>query len=101
MELWDLIFREYHDPKFLLDQVIPAGQFVEFLNTFGKKHEEKIRWEFYIHKLSAFDDRTWTEFNHDLDFGTARFERPSDDELEETVKLSYSIMKNFKLEGGD
>ena len=102
MEFWDLVFREYHDPKFLLDQVIGAGQFENFIATFEKKHEEKIRWEFYIHKLSAFDERSWIEFNHDLDFGTAEGqERPSDEEIEETVKTSYKIMKNFKLEGGE
>ena len=96
-----MLFREYASPFTLLDQVIPAGMFMEFLETFAKKHEEKIRWEFYIHKLSAFDERTWAEFNHDLDFGTANFERPSEEELEATVKLSYTIMKNFKLEGGE
>ena len=98
----DLLFREYASPFILLDQVIPAGQFVNFIRTFEQKHEEKIRWEFYIHKLSAFDERTWEEFNHDLDFGTVtRQERPSDEEIEETVKVSYKIMKNFKLEGGE
>lgn len=99
----DLLFREYASPFVLLDQVIPAGQFVEFLKTFNKKHEEKIRWEFYIHKLSAFDERTWEEFNFDLDFGTAkeRQEKPSEEELEITVRTSYNIMKNFKLEGGE
>lgn len=102
MEFWDLMFREYHDPKFLLDQVISAGQFVSFLTTFDRKNEEKIRWEFYLHKLSVFDERTWEEFNYDLDFGTVtRQERPSDEEIEETVRTSYKIMKNFKLEGGD
>lgn len=102
MEFWDLMFREYHDPKFLLDQVIPAGQFVNFIKTFEQKHEEKIRWEFYIHKLSAFDERSWEEFNHDLDFGTAsRQERPADEDIAETIKQSYKIMKNFKLEGGE
>ena len=102
MEFWDLMFREYHDPKFLLDQVIPAGQFVNFISTFEQKHEEKIRWEFYIHKLSAFDERSWEEFNHDLDFGTAgKQERPADEDIVKTVKQSYKIMKNFKLEGGE
>lgn len=102
MEFWDLMFREYHDPQFLLDQVIPAGQFVNFIETFEQKHEEKIRWEFYIHKLSAFDERSWEEFNHDLDFGTAgKQERPADEDIIETIKGSYEIMKNFKLEGGE
>jgi hypothetical protein len=96
----DLLFRTYADPFTLLDQMIPAGQFVNFLKTFTQKNEEKYRWEFYLHKLSAWDERTWEEFNHDLDFGTAKgLERPSDQVLTDTVKESYNIMKNFNPEG--
>ncbi len=102
MELMDLLFREYASPFILLDSVIPAGMFCNFLDTFERKHEEKIRWEFYIHKLSVWDQRSWEEFNRDLDFGTAtkKPERPSDEELTETVKRSYRIMKNFNPERG-
>lgn len=98
----DLLFREYHDPFSLLDSVISVGAFCRFLNSFNKSHQEKIRWEFYIHKLSPFDERSWDEFNRDLDLGTAREqERPSEDELVETVKNSFEIMKNFNPEGGE
>ena len=101
MEFMDLLFKEYASPFVLLDQVIPAGQFVEFLEVFEDKREERTRWEFYIHKLPPFDERTWEEFNHDLDFGTVqRQEKPSDEEIEQTVRKSYEIMKNFKLEEG-
>lgn len=100
MEFMDLLFREYADPFSLLDQVIRCGRLFEFLQTFYKKHDEKLRWEFYIHKLSPMDDRSWDEFNHDLDFGTTtEQERPSDEEIAETVKHSYGMMKNFKPEG--
>lgn len=105
MEFMDLLFREYASPFVLLDNIIPLGQFCNFLDTFQKKHEEKTRWDFYLHKLSMFDNRSWIEFNHDLDFGTAKdIERPSDDVLVMTVKNSYNIMKNFnpnEQEGGD
>ena len=99
----DLLFREYADPFTFLDQVIPAGQLENFIEVFLKKRDKRIRWEFYIHKLSAWDERTWEEFNHDLDFGTAkRQEKPIvEEDIEVTVKRSYNIMKNFKLEVGD
>lgn len=101
MEFMDLLFREYADPFSLLDQVIRCGRLIEFLQTFYKKHDEKLRWEFYINKLSPLDERSWDEFNHDLDFGTTieQQERPSDEEIAETVKHSYGMMKNFKPEG--
>lgn len=96
----DLLFRTYADPFTLLDQLIPAGQFVSFLTVFQKKNDEESRWEFYLNKLSAWDDRTWEQFNHDLDFGTAKgLERPSQKDIEKTVKASYKIMKNFNPEG--
>lgn len=99
MELMDLLFREYASPFVLLDAVIPAGQFVNFLDTFQRKHEEKTRWEFYLHKLSVWDQRSWEQFNHDLDFGTAEPEQPSDEEIAETVRTSFQILKNWK--GGE
>lgn len=104
MELWDLVFKKYHDPTFFLDTVIDNGQFVEFLDTLEKKRIEEQRWEFYLHKLSFMDDRTWEEFNHDLDFGTDKgLERPSDEDLTNIVRDSYNIMKNFnpEEEGGE
>lgn len=97
----DLLFKEYASPFVLLDSVIPAGHLVDFLDTFGRKHEEHIRWEFYLYKLSAWDERSWEEFNHDLDFGTQpQQEKPSDEDIQEIIKDSYGIMKNFKEEGG-
>lgn len=101
MEFMDLLFREYADPFSFLDQCIRCGKLCEFLQTFYKKHDEKLRWEFYIHKLSPMDERSWIEFNHDLDFGTTMetMERPSDDEIIDIVKNSRNILKGFKPEG--
>ena len=47
------------------------------------------------------DDRSWDEFNRDLGFGTTiqQQEKPSDEEIAETVKHSYGMMKDFKPEG--
>lgn len=94
MDFMDQLFKEYADPFSLLDNIIPYCGLYEFLQTFSRKHEEKLRWEFYLHKLSAWDDRTWDEFNHDLDFGTAE-ENPSDEELTEIVRDSYNMLNDF------
>ena len=96
MEFWDLLFREYASPFTLLNPIIRVGRFTDFLTTFWKKREEQMRWEFYLHKLGPLDDRTWDQFNSDLDFGTAQEERPSDKDIEETVRTSYKMMKDFK-----
>ena len=99
-EFLDLLFIEYASPFILLDTVIQTGQFVDFLETFRRKREERIRWEYYIHKLSPLDDRSWDQFNRDLDGGIVMEERPSDEEITETVKQSYKIMKGFNPERG-
>ena len=98
MEFMDLLFTEYADPFSLLDNVIPLGQFTKFLETFSRKHEERIRWEFYIHKLSALDERTWEEFNNDLD-SVSITEKPSKEEITDIVKNSYSMLNSFDPEG--
>lgn len=100
-EFLDLLFTEYASPFILLDTVIQTGQFVDFLGTFRRKYEERIRWEYYIHKLSPFDERSWDDFNRDLDADVVVVEqRPSDEEITETVKQSYKIIKNFDPERG-
>ncbi len=95
----DLLFREYASPFVLLDTVIPSGQFVNFLETFEKKHEEKVRWEFFLHKLSAFDNRSWNEFNNDVDFETAKQQKPSEADLKDTIRHSMEIFDRMKKGG--
>ena len=99
-EFLDLLFTEYASPFILLDTVIQTGHLVDFLETFEKKREERIRWEYYIHKLSPLDDRSWDQFNRDLDGGVVMEERPSDEDITETVRQSYNIMKHFDPERG-
>ena len=98
----DLLFKEYADPFSLLDTVIPNRMFVDFLTTFYEKHDERLLWEIYLHKLSVWDQRSWEEFKHDMKFGTAPQEQqiPSDQEIEGIVKNSYAILKDFRIKGG-
>ena len=99
-EFLDLLFIEYASPFVLLDTVIQTGHLVDFLETFGRKREERIRWEYYIHKLSPLDDRSWDQFNLDLDRNTVIEDQPSDEDIVKTVKQSYNILKSFNPERG-
>lgn len=95
----DLLFREYASPFLLLDQLIPQGKLCEFLDTFEESKQEKELWEFYIHKLPAWDERTFEEFKNGLGVGEKnKQERPSDEQLETIIGNSYGILKDFKLE---
>lgn len=91
----DQLFKEYADPFSLLDNVIPYGGLCGFLETFNRKHEERIRWEFYLHKLSSLDDRSWDEFNEDLDSGTAETKEATKEELTNIIRDSYNMINTF------
>jgi hypothetical protein len=95
----DLLFKEYASPFCLLDQVISSGQLVEFLDVFERQKNERMKWEFYIHKLPPWDERSWNEFSSDIDSGTAtiEMERPTNEQLETTVKDSYEILNQFEI----
>lgn len=101
----DLLFKEYASPFVLLDEVISAGQFNDFLDTFEEQREERQMWEFYIHKLPPWDERTFEKFKHDIHFGSkkkVKIERPSDEQLEATVRNSFEMLNGFEItqEGG-
>ena len=100
----DLLFREYASPFVLLDSVISAGRFDDFLDTFEAKREERQLWEFYIHKLPPWDDRSFDRFKQDIHYKgeRKRVERPSDEQLEATVKESFEMLNDFTMqEGGE
>lgn len=93
----DLLFREYTNPFILLDKVIEYGQLTDFLKVFEEKQYYNELWEFYIHKLPPWDERTFEEFKHDLHVGKIEIEKPTDEQLETTVKNSYQIIESFNI----
>ena len=96
----DLLFKEYASPFILLDSVISAGQFDSFLDTFDEQRKERELWQYYIHKLPPWDNRSFDEFKRNINVGKKKLkiERPSDEQLEATVKESYEMIKSFKPE---
>lgn len=96
----DLLFKEYASPFILLDSVISAGRFDDFLDTFDEQRKERELWQYYIHKLPPWDSRSFDEFKRNINTGKRKpkIERPSDEQLEATVKESYEMLKNFEFE---
>ena len=100
MIFMDLLFKEYASPFSLLDCVIGSGNLNRFLDTFKTQRDERQVWEFYIHKLPPWDERTYEQFKHDIKFGKhnpPKIEKPSDEQLEATVSDSYKVLKNFEM----
>ncbi|MDO5361978.1 MAG: hypothetical protein Q4F03_04930 [Eubacteriales bacterium] len=95
----DLLFREYASPFILLDQMVSHGRLCEFITTFEESKAEKETWEFYIHKLPAWDSRTYDEFKSQVLRGAhQQQEKPSDEELETIIGISFDVLKDFKIE---
>lgn len=98
----DLLFTEYASPFLLMDGVIASGRLTEFIDTFQKQKNERDRWEYYIHKVPAWNGTTWEEFNAQLDGQNVEIEVMSPEQLEATVSTSFSMLQGFdpEQEGG-
>lgn len=75
----------------LLQQMLDAGRFPEFIDGMWEQSNEDIMWEFYLHKI---------EENISFDDFKARTVHPepvtvSKDNLEATVRFSFEMMENF------
>lgn len=100
----DSLFKDYGNPTILLDGVISSGQFCDWLDAQQDNREEKTMWEYYIHKLGAWDERSFDEFRHDATKGRpARgIVIPTKEQTSATIKKSFDMFKHFEIsqEGG-
>ena len=94
-----MLFKRYASPFLLLDQIISEGKMCEFLDKLAEIKQEEEEWEFYIHKVPSWDERSFEEFKNDLrkNNNVVEFEKPSDEQLKTTVQNSYKVLKDFKI----
>lgn len=59
----DLLFHRYASPFLLLDQIIPAGEFSEFVGEFWKMNEEELQWQYFLAKVF---DKSFEEFKESM-----------------------------------
>lgn len=90
------------NPIPLLDGLIASGQFSAWVDTHTENQNDKIMWEMYLHKLGAFDERSFAEYKSDILRGqpNQEIERPSDEQLCATVQTSFEMLNNFEIERG-
>lgn len=75
----------------LLQQMLDAGRFPEFIDELWEISDEDSMWEFYLHKIK--EDISFDDFK-------ARIQKPepvpaSKNDLEATVRFSFEMMENF------
>lgn len=87
----DCLFERYGNPFLLIDTLIISGRFTDFVLEFLEIQNEKMMWEFYLHKVY---DKSFDEFKESM--------KPvPKEQLETTVQNSRSILNNFNPNGGE
>lgn len=88
MKFIDQLFSKYADPFSLLDTVILAGRFWDFVLEFLDSQNEKMLWEFYLHKVF---DKSFEQFKSSV----IPKAPVSNEQIETTVKNSMDILQTF------
>ena len=91
----DLLFKRYASPFSFVDGMIQTCRFdefvVEFIKTNNKEKEERLDWEFFLHKVW---EGTYQEFKDGIKTNEEN-QNMSKEHIETTVKNSLDILKNF------
>ena len=96
----DLLSKRYASPFSLLDNLIQAKQFNEwveyFLNKQAQEDNDKKMWEFFLHKVF---DKSFDEWEKEAKTGQASNTVGVMDEAkkEEIIKRSEDILNGFNL----
>ena len=90
------MFKEYGNPTFLIDGVISSCQFCEWLDAQFENKEEETMWEYYVHKLGAWDNRSFDEFRSGIR-KSIDMKPPTKEQASATINNSYNIIKQFEI----
>ena len=87
----DCLFERYGILFLFIDTLIIYGRFTDFVLEFLEIQNEKMTWEFFLHKVY---DKSYDEFKESI--------KPvPKEQLETTVQNSKSILNNFNPNGGE
>lgn len=84
----DLLFHRYASPFLLLDQIIPTGDFSEFVTTFLKINDEETQWQYFLAKVF---DKSFDDFVESLKPQQGMTKK----ELGTTINDSMEMIQNF------
>ena len=91
----DWLYQRYASPFSFMDEMIQSGRFeefvVEFTQTIHKEKEEKMNWEFFLHKVW---DGTYEDFCSDIENNKKNLSMTKRT-IETTVNHSLNILNNF------
>ena len=98
----DLLYQRYASPFLFMDGYIETGRFCEFVDefikTYNKEKEEKLDWEYFLHKVY---DMTYQEFKEHIKINSET-QNMTARTIETTINDSLNILGNFNpTEGGE
>ena len=92
----DLLYQRYASPFPFIDGMIHTCRFNEFVDSFletvGKEKEEKLDWEYFLHKVW---EGSYQEFKEEINVNKQN-QSMSKRTIETTVQSSLDILKSFK-----
>lgn len=89
----DLLSRRYASPVFILEQMISAGKFSEFISSVYDFDNDTKLWEIYLHKIYG---KSFDEFKTSLQ--VQQKESYSEQAIETTLVNSFNLLQNFNPE---
>lgn len=90
----DLICKRYSSPFLVLDNIIAAGRFKDFINELNNAVLHEEIYELWLHKVF---DKTFEEFKNDV-IEEMKAQQITPEAKEATIKNSFEILNNFKPE---
>lgn len=96
----DLLSQRYANPYIILDDFIRLGQLHDFsikiLKMISDEQVEKIRWEFYLHKVF---DKSYAEYVAECELEQKKTEDTTmpTEEAMNIIEKSNSILDGFTL----
>ena len=91
----DLLYQRYASPFSFIDGMLASGRFEEFVDEFmktiAKEKEERMNWEFFLHKVW---DGSYQDFTNDVENNKKNLTMTKRT-IETTVNHSLNILNNF------
>ena len=88
----DLLFKRYASPYLLVDEMILAARFSDFVGSLEDFEQEDRTWQFFLHKVEG---QSFEEFKGSLGGQQSKTFEMTKSDIEATVVNSFEILQNF------
>lgn len=91
----DLLAKRYASPFVLIDEMIQAGRFYDFVvevnSIIYEEKQEEIYWDIWLHKIF---NQTWDEWREYIR-NRSEAQNVTELDLEATITASYELLNGF------